>query len=106
MNTIATMQLTDLRRRRADALTSALMHVISPYLADETGHEHKDAFYAIFDEMYQSGAEVITDADRAAAGLQPRGRLGWTQDELAALEKQRLEMMTGPILMRTPDTVC
>jgi hypothetical protein len=40
--------------------------------------------------------EVVTDYTRQEAGLPPRDGKGWTMEELVALERKRLELMSAP----------
>ena len=48
--------------------------------------------------LHDAGAEIITDYTRAELGLSPRGRDGWTSEEIIALDQRRLDAMTRPIL--------
>lgn len=91
----------DRRRQRADQLTAAILRVIIPYLADETGDERRDAHYALLELLYKAGAEVITDADRATVGLPPRDGMGYTGDELRAMEAFRLNLLMRPMTFTT-----
>jgi hypothetical protein len=53
--------------------------------------------------FYANGAEVITDADRATAGLKPRDNLGYTLDELHILEAHSTLAMTAPMVVMGMD---
>ena len=105
MSETASMQIRrqDLRARRAMSLASAVMDKISHLICD-CGEEplRRVAHDAILDIFFQEGVEVLTDYDREQMGLQPRSPDGWTIDEIIALEKRRLEIMTRPLQMLVP----
>ena len=84
------------RKHRADVLTAHIMQIVDKYLRDE-GREHRDCSRELLDVFYDSGAEVITDADRAIAGLSPRNEQGLTAQELQLLEMHRLQVMMRPL---------
>lgn len=94
----------NLRRARAQAITAAILHEIKEFLPDDS-HRMRHVTTQLLDFFIAAGAEVITDADRAMAGLQPRGPSGLTADELLALEKRRIDAMMGPapLIMREKD---
>lgn len=86
------------RRYRASQLTAHIMHLIGKYLCDHG--EERGARYAsetLFEALYESGADIITDADRATAGLPPRGPYGITSEELRILEAKRMQAMLAPL---------
>lgn len=86
------------RRHRAMALTAHIMSMIGKYLRDDAEIEgHRDASRDLFEALYESGAEVITDADRTAAGLPARGPYGLTREELRLLEARYTEVMLRPM---------
>jgi hypothetical protein len=87
----------DLRRRRAEALVAMTMQAIDPFLNRQIDTARSDAFYALLDLFTTRGVEVLTDADRADAGLPCRGEDGWTPNELEALEKVRLATLLRPL---------
>lgn len=88
----------ELRRNKANALTAHVMNVISKYLCDHgDAHGHRDASRALMQMFYESGADIITDADRAAAGLPDRGPSGLTREELQIMEARRMEAMLAPM---------
>lgn len=89
----------DLRRRRAMSLASAIMNKLEPYINDDA---YRGAYDALAELLGQEGVEVLTDHDRQAHGLPPRGPDGWTTDELIALERRRLELMTRPLSFTVP----
>lgn len=88
----------ELRRRHAQMLTAHVMHAIGDYLCRH-GEEDglREASAKLFEMIYQSGAYIVTDADRAAAGLPMRGPYGLTQQELQIMEAKRIEAMLAPI---------
>lgn len=81
----------DLRRRRAHELLWAMMKELDEVLPDELRGP-------VFDRMewvlVQNGAYVMTDSDRADAGLEPRDAKGWTFTErvTARMELQKVMM--------------
>lgn len=89
----------DLRRRRAEALASAVLQKINGFLAEE---DRKDTYCALMELFLGSGVEVLTDEDRRQAGLPSRDDYGWTPQELSALELARLETMVKPLSMTFP----
>lgn len=87
------------RRIRADQLTAHILGIVGEYLREDRDVQgHKEAARALFDALYESGAEVITDADRATAGLSPRGPYGLTVEQLRILDARYTEAMLRPIL--------
>lgn len=56
----------------------------------------RDIYRSLFDLLYVTGAEVITDADRAMAGLEPRNERGLTETELRIMEDRMTEAMLKP----------
>lgn len=89
------MMMPDRRRLRAQALTAAVIQVIEPYL--DTRRLLRRASDDVFNLFMTKGVEVITDQERAEAGLSPRNDLGLTPEELAAIEHRRLELMLRPM---------
>jgi hypothetical protein len=88
----------ELRRRHAQALTAHIMHAIGAYLCrhgEEDGA--REAHAKLFEMIYESGAYIVTDADRAAAGLPMRGPYGLTREELKIMEMKRIEAMLSPL---------
>ncbi len=88
----------DLRRGRADKLTHFIVGLASSYMDDQRAV--REFSHALFSALYETGAEVITDVDRATAGLKPRNEYGLTVDEMQAIEAKRLEVMRAPIALR------
>ena len=88
----------ELRRNKANALTGHVMNVIGKYLCDHgDARGHQDASRALMQMFYESGADIITDADRAAAGLPDRGPSGLTREELQIMEARRMEAMLAQV---------
>jgi hypothetical protein len=87
----------DLRRKRAQQLTAYIMHAIGKYITDDRSDYRRKAHEDLYELLYSQGVEVLTDADRLLAGLPVRGNLGWTPDELRALEDERLKRLTTPM---------
>lgn len=56
-----------------------------------------DASRELAKMLYESGADIITDADRATAGLSPRGPYGLTREQLRIIEARHTEMMLHPL---------
>lgn len=85
----------DLRKVRADqAVTSILHYILDRYVPSAC---REDAHRDLYQKFMEAGAEILTDAHRQEAGLPPRGPDGWTLEEIIALEKHRLEMLTKPL---------
>ncbi len=87
----------DMRRLRADALTAHIMRIISPYITDYENNFHAKAQQELYKAFHDAGVEIITDMDRAAAGLMPRNYQGYTREELQILEMRRREAMMRPM---------
>lgn len=86
------------RRIRAQQITAHIMHIIGKYLCDHGKvRGHMEASQELMEALYESGAQIITDADRAAAGLLPRGPLGLTVEELRIMEARLTEAMLRPM---------
>ena len=86
----------DLRRRRADALVAEIMSAIGPFLSHDRD-AREDAARAVHRLLTSQGAYVMTDHERAEAGLPPRDDKGWTEAELRAYEASMLHAMMAPI---------
>lgn len=84
----------DLRRLRAQRLTGAIMNEISRLIEGDNAREINRAIY---DLLWRSGADMITDHDRSNAGLPDRGNNGYTHDELHILEAKRIQMLLSPM---------
>lgn len=105
------MQWPNRRHQRALSLTHEVMRVIGPYLdelddwrtreahqadEDSTARPHREVMDKLLEILMATGIEIITDRDREQCGLPARGPDGWTLEELVALEKVRLDVMTRP----------
>ena len=91
---------TDLRRMRANSVFAFLLKEMQPFMRDEVNM--RDVADVILTKLHEIGADVVTDAMRAEAGLAPRDEMGWTREELAVLEAKRLEAMLRPITYPAP----
>jgi hypothetical protein len=85
----------NIRRVRSQQITHLIFHALRDFIPDDCQGRAMDALYRL---LHDAGAEVVTDQTRAEAGLPPRGPDGWTVEELLALERRRLEIMTRPIM--------
>ena len=94
MRTVAEMMQIDKRRARAQQLAAHLFRAIEPHLAAVA--DHRDVFDALYAIVHGEGWDIVTDADRASAGLPPRDEMGWTAAELHALEHARFQQLLGP----------
>lgn len=93
----------DLRRQRATVLAAEVMRLVDPYICEHgEARGHRDVFDALYRMFWNGGFDIISDMDRAKAGLPPRGYSGWTADELRALERQRLVALMTPPQMIVP----
>ncbi len=82
------MQIEDIRERRSKQLAGSIIHCLRRYIPDAAIN---DAHHELLKLLYESGAYLMTDEDRAELGLEPRDELGWTPSEKLAREKA-LEM--------------
>lgn len=88
----------ELRRNRAQSLTANIMHIIGKYLCDHGEMRgSREASRDLFEAIYESGAEIITDVDRSTAGLARRGPYGLTAEELRILEAKHTIAMLAPM---------
>lgn len=91
----------NLRHGRTLPLTHLILGIIRPHLRNDKDGRYYEREEQIFMELRakleEIGAEVITDQTREAAGLPPRGPDGWTLEEIAELERRRLELMARPL---------
>jgi hypothetical protein len=94
------IQRIDLRRLRAEALFHGILQHVRPYLRDDA--DLRKIHEGMLRELYDTGAEVVSDYDRDQLGLPPRGPDGWTDYEIAALEQLRLDAMTKPLHYTIP----
>lgn len=87
----------DLRRSRADALVSAVMQEMDRRSIPRD--VEREVHRALTEVLTREGIEVLSDYTRAEIGLQPRGPDGWTMEEMAALERVRLDAIMRPMTM-------
>lgn len=99
MNTMEQSSRQNLRQHRATGLAREIAKRIEQRLlrCDLSSRERTVIFYAALEILMEAGAELVTDRDWQDAGLPPRGQDGWTYEELAAMERKRIEVMTAPI---------
>lgn len=94
MNATEVGLLIDRRRLRAIRLTAAIMQAIAPVLdrSEHDGEVDRGRLHdAIAELLSTKGVDTITDMDRASAGLPARDDLGYTADELLAMEARSLD---------------
>ena len=79
-------------------MLGAVFHVVGKYVCDHTGANlYRRCAEELFDFFCSQGVQVITDAERAAAGLPLRDENGLTEEELQILENKMLEAMRAPL---------
>jgi hypothetical protein len=88
----------DLRMLRAQSLMHAVLQRVEPYLDPQQDRARRDVYEALIELFHNEGVDVITDTARADAGLPPRGPDGWTVEEMVALEKRRMDLLTAPLV--------
>lgn len=81
------------RHMRAQQLLGHVLHVIEKYIPHES---YEGVARDIEDLFLITGAYIVTDADRAAAGLPMRGVDGLTLDELKIIEAKMIQAMLAP----------
>lgn len=88
------------RHMRTQQLLGQVLHHIQPYL-DPNPERRVDRDVArVLEELFHcAGVQIITEADRAAAGLPPRDHNGMTLEELAVYEARMMEAMLRPLQM-------
>lgn len=86
----------DRRRQQVMAVIALIMDAIGKHIPDD-GHSRKHATYDLLDALDGAGIDIITNDDRAKAGLPPRGPKGWTDQELKILDLKRMEAMLAPM---------
>ncbi len=83
------------RLQKSRHLTAHIMHMLHSKLPASTNF--KEIARELEDLFYTSGVEIITEADRIAAGLQPRDHNGLTIDELRAIDAVYLNNLLKPL---------
>jgi len=76
------------------AVLHHVLHVVRPYVRDE-GYKFDELAQKLEELFYTNGAYIVTDADRAAAGLPMRDGNGLTLDELHIIEAKTLSAMVA-----------
>jgi hypothetical protein len=92
----------DLRRRRADGLVAHILHIVEKYVGDRD--DRNQCARELQELLWAAGVEIITDADRQAAGLPMRSTNGLTLQEMHILESRRIEAVLGtapPMIVRS-----
>lgn len=79
---------------RTQQLLGLVLHHLRPYL--DPG-DQRDVARVLEELFHTSGVQIITEADRAAAGLPPRDHNGMTLEELAVYEARIMEAMLKPL---------
>lgn len=94
MKSAAHIEPFNLRRMRATSMVAMLLRELD----DLPGvrENRRDIAERLYRALHDAGVDFITDADRAAVGLPPRGELGWTDSELHALETARMSRLLAP----------
>src|SRR5690554_1087736 len=90
------------RRRRAEALTAALMCEIDDVLPE---YDREAVRARMLKVLHDNGAAWVTDEDRRAMGLEPRDGEGWTPSERVAARQRELQilmMQVEPIISLHP----
>lgn len=86
------------RQQRATQLIAHIMHVIEKHLPyDDRNNCRRNIARELEELFYASGVDVITEADRVQAGLQPRDHNGLTLDEIRAINARFLKAMLEPL---------
>jgi|ERR1700686_3047773 hypothetical protein len=122
---LTAMQLSmmpDRRRLRAETVAHQILFALEVFIdrferleryAEDENKDYRgnpnvrrDLYREIFAALYASGVEVITDADRAAAGLEWRNEKGMTETELRAMEDRLMAALysTKPLNISIEDT--
>lgn len=95
-----------LRMIRADRLLAEVLHVIGKHMPPGPDDSTRDIARDLEEMFFRAGVEVITDTDRAEAGLPRRNGFGFTHVEMRIMEHRRLEVMMRPMTPRfIPSTV-
>jgi hypothetical protein len=85
------------RRNWANSLTAHIMNMVGKYLCRHGEQDGAmEASRDLFEALYESGAYIVTDTDRATAGLEARGAYGLTREEMRIMELKHREAMLRP----------
>lgn len=98
MNATEMSMRMNLRQRRAQILAAHVMEKLRGHLYEDRERDTlRDVHDILMQTFMEQGVEVLTDYDREQNGLPARGPDGWTTEELLALERRRLEILTRPM---------
>jgi hypothetical protein len=98
------MKLPNLRQRRADRIAHELLAEIRHLNLED--RDWRLVRETLQDVLERNGAHIMTDADRAEMGLEPRDNEGWTPSERVKLEiEHRDAMMTMASIMVPRDVL-
>lgn len=87
----------DRRYVRTQQLLGLVLHHIRPYLDQTPGSRAERDVARVLEELFHcSGVQIITEADRAAAGLPPRDHNGMTLEEIEIIETTLRNAMLRP----------
>lgn len=104
MPTLDRMTRVNRRMMRSRAFVAMLMDIVHEYMKRHDRNERdqrdveRDVYEKLMETCEQHGIELISDEDRELVGLPPRGPDGWTDEEIIALERVRLELMLRPVV--------
>jgi hypothetical protein len=89
------------RSVRADQILALIMHIVHRHV-DIPRDAERDLMRELSDQLWADGAQMITEGDRIAAGLSPRGIYGLTVDELCIIEARLTMSMMQPLVTILP----
>lgn len=89
------MHMIDRRTARSDALLCEILHIIDKHLGPAPSREIRRE---LKDLLYVRGVQVITEYERAQAGLSARNADGYTLEELRAYEGAMMMAMLKPLV--------
>lgn len=85
------------RHLRTQQLLGFVLLHIRPYLDQRPESRAERDVARVLEELFHaSGVQIITEADRAAAGLPPRDHSGMTLEEIGIIETRMREAMLQP----------
>lgn len=86
------------RYMRGRQLAAQVLHHIAPYIDQRPERNAMREIARELEELFFcAGVQVITEADRAAAGLDPRDHNGLTLEEIRIMENRLLAAMLEPL---------
>lgn len=83
------------RFQKSQHVTAHVMHILKNIIPANA--DFRAIARELEDFFYSQGIDFITEADRAAAGLQPRDHNGLTIDELRAIDARYLQDLLKPL---------